>query len=120
MADTPQQDFPLVQRDYDLGALIDEATKYVMQIRQDEDGRWTQFLGAYEDRDDMTRIQAYRLLDVDLKGEKRRILRHVHQIFVDEIEGDGEGETSAEELIARNKANTDRRLEAEEQQQPGT
>lgn len=114
MADTDeQQQFPIMQRDYPAGTLVDEQHLYVMQYK-DEDGRWIPFLSDTEDRDAMTRIQAYRLLDTDHAGEKRRVMHRVIQVWVDEVEGEGEGETSAEALLARNKANTERRLKEEE------
>lgn len=117
MPETTDQEFPVMQRDYAPGTVIEERTLFSMQT-QHEDGRWMDFLTPREDRDEMTRIQTHRLLDADHKGERRRILRRVTWIIVDEVEGDGEGETSAEMLIARNAENTERLLK--EDQQPAT
>lgn len=117
MPDTPEQEFPITQRDHVPGTVITEWTLYVLQTQR-EDGRWMEFLTPREDRDEMTRIQTHRLLDADHKGERRRVLRRVTQIIVDEVEGDGEGETSAEMLIARNTENTERLIKKD--QQPAT
>lgn len=116
MPDTPDQEFPVEQRDYAPGEVIDEHIDFILQI-QDEEGRWMGFLTPREDRDEMTRIQTHRLLDVQHKGERRRVLRRVTQLIVDEVEGDGEGETNAETLIATNAANTERLLQKD---QPAT
>lgn len=106
VTETDQSDWPVGQRDYPAGALVFENVSYVLNYRE-EDGRWIGPLGSHkEDRDEMTRVQAFRA--DKHPDEKRRVIRRVEQLWVDEIEGDGEGETSAAELAARNKKNTDR------------
>lgn len=106
MSETSQQDWPAEQRDYHSGALIEENTSYVIQV-QEEEGRWMgPFGGVKSDRDEMTRVQAFRAQEHP--EEKRRIIRRVVLTFVDEVEGDGEGETSKTELLARNEENTAR------------
>lgn len=118
MSQAPDHNLPLMQRDHEPGALISESEVFAMQVKDPEDGRWYEFLMPCEDRDQLTRIQVHRLHDPQHPGERRRILRRVVQIWVEEVEGDGEGETSAEALIARNDANTERLLKKD--QQPGT
>lgn len=119
MTENTAPEFPLMQRDHAPGALVEEHTLYVLQYR-DEEGRWMEFLTPDDDRDKMTRIQAHRLLDTEHHGEKRRVMRRTTQIWVDEVEGDGPGETCAEELLERNRLNTERLLEKDKEHQPGT
>lgn len=114
MAEPTDPDVPILQRDYAPGEVIQTSTVFQIQIQDPEDGRWMSWLTPDEDRDKITRIQVHRLLDPEHRGERRRVITRRVIDFVDEIEGDGEGETSAEELIARNEENT-RRLLGEEQ-----
>lgn len=108
MPDADQDSWPLDQRDHPAGALVDEISTFRMQV-QDDEGRWMgPFGGVKSDRAEMTRVQAFRAQAPETAREKRRIIRHVLQIWVDEVEGDGEGETSLEELLARNEENTAR------------
>lgn len=113
MAETTDQDIPILQRDYAPGEVIQTSTVYQIQIQDPEDGRWMSWLTPDEDRDKVTRIQAHRLNDPEHAGERRRDVARRVIDFIYEIEGDGHGETSAEELIARNEENT-RRLLGEE------
>jgi hypothetical protein len=107
MSTTSQSDWPIEQRDFPTGALIREVTTFSLQVQDQEDGRWTgPWGGVKSDRDEMTRVQAFRAKE-DPK-EKRRVIRRMILDFVDEVEGDGEGETSRTELLARNDENTAR------------
>lgn len=112
MAETEGSDFPIMQRDYPPGTLIEEHTLFVLQVKDDE-GRWMGFLTPYEDRDALTRIQAHRLRE--FPEERRRVVRRVLQFVIDEVEGDGEGEISADALMARNEENTERLLKKDRQ-----
>lgn len=108
MADDDQSEWPAGQRDYPPGALMWEEVTYVLNTQEPGD-RWMGPVGANKrDRDEMTRVQAFRA--DKYPDEKRRVIRVVEQYWVDEIEGDGEGETSRDELFARNQENTDRRI----------
>lgn len=108
-----------MQRDHEPGVTVEERLLYGLQIQEDT-GRWLDFLTPREDRDEMTRIQAHRLQDPKHDGERQRVLILATYVIVDEVVGDGEGETTAQQVIDRNTANTERLLQAENQQQPGT
>ncbi len=115
MPEINESDWPIEQQSYPSGALISEAESFCMQI-QDEEGRWMgPFGGIKTDRAEMTRVQAYRAQHPMFEGEKRRIVRRVLLTWVDEVEGDGEGETSRDALLARNDETTARLLAADEE-----
>lgn len=105
MSTTDQDDWPIEQRDYPTGALIDERITFYIQARDDE-GRWMPLGGVDDDRDRLTRTQAFRAQEHP--SENRRVVRHVLQSWVEEVEGDGEDETSKTALLARNDENTAR------------
>lgn len=107
MAEHASPEFPLMLLQPTPKVVLNQTTVYQLQY-QDEDGDWIPWLMPDQDRDKITRIQAHRLLDPEHRGEKRRVLGQLIINFVDEVEGDADGETTAEELLARNKANTER------------
>lgn len=112
---TDETEWPPDQRSYLPDVLVEKIVNYSMQI-QDEEGRWIgPFGGIKSDRAEMTRVQ----LDRERRwpSEKRRILKHELHITVDEVEGDGEGETSHADLMARNEQDTARLLKADEEKQ---
>jgi hypothetical protein len=106
------------QLDYPPGAMIsDRHSVNGFQMQVQIDGLWLRFDAGRVDRDEMTMVQAYRA--ERHPGEKRRVLRFesITRVYVDEIEGDGDGETSKAELLARNEAATKKRLEQEQKRQ---
>ena len=91
--------------------MLVERIVHILQI-QDEDGQFRDFLTPRADRDEITMIQVHRAKEYP--EERRRVLTKATYIWVDEVEGDGEGETSREDLFARNDENTKRRLAEED------
>jgi hypothetical protein len=114
VADDSNPVIPFRQQDHPVGTVLSENTIYQMEIR-DAEGRWSSWLTPDADRYKLTRIQAHRLSDPEHRGERRRVIEQVTILRVHEVEGDGEGETSAEELLARNAEATKRLLESDEE-----
>jgi hypothetical protein len=104
-------DWPVRQQDFPPGALVEQEDTFYIQY-QDEEGRWIHLGGMDDDRDRLTRTQAYRVKEYP--EEKRRVIRHVTQTWIEEVEGDGEGETSQDALLARNEETTKRIIEEED------
>jgi hypothetical protein len=96
-------------------AMISDVTVYQLQY-QDEDGNWINWINPRADRDEVTRIQVSRARNYP--DEKRRVIGERRLLWVDEVEGDGEGETSKEALIARNEESTKRLLGHQNLQHP--
>lgn len=110
MTGTDEADWPVEHQSHPPGALVYEQTVFYMQI-PDETGRWEEWDARRTDRDELTRVQADRARR--FPQEKRRVLRRVIQLWVDEVEGDGEGETGRDELLARNEEITARLIREE-------
>jgi len=104
------------QGNHKVGELI--GTRAVFQFQfQDEDGNWLTLDSSKADRDVVTRSQASGLRKNP--KERQRILTHVIETYVDEIVGDGEGETSPDAVLARNEEITQRLLEQEKNSSSG-
>lgn len=119
MTENPQENqttWPTGQRDYTPEALVCQQIRYQMHIKE-PDGRWMLFGAAKESRDEMTLVQADRARR--FPEEKRRIAQEITKTVIDEVEGDGDGETSREELFARNEEITQRLLEQEKNSSSG-
>jgi len=85
------------------GTEIVEDDVFQMQVQQPYGG-WEPLGALRTDRDEVTRLQAY-YLNEDAKGEpdgKVRVLRRSVVWTVDEVPGDGEGQTPASDILARN------------------
>lgn len=102
-----QASWPAEQRDYVPGEVMWEKTTYQLHY-QEPDGRWMLLGAAKESRDEMTLVQTDRARRYP--EEKRRIAQETVTVTIDEVEGDGEGETSREALFARNEEATKRLL----------
>lgn len=89
-----QQDYPATRK-----RLIDKEELFQLQ-GQREDGSWGDLQTAISDRDAITRTQTYRFRQ--FPEERQRVLRIEVRVYVDEIIGDGDGETTGEDLAARN------------------
>lgn len=113
MSETAASSIPVPQQDHEPETMLDETAIYILQIKDDEDGRWRDFLTPRTDRDDLTLIQADRARR--FPGERRRVLTRVTYLWVSEVEGDGEGETSREALFARNDEITERLMKKSQQ-----
>lgn len=76
-----------------------EEPKFFTQTRQPF-GRWDFFGTPRDDRDEVTRHQAYHINnDPD---DPVRVLKRVVTWTVDEVPGDGEGQTPTAHILARN------------------
>lgn len=102
-ADEPWRGNPL-QIDQPEGTVVESEPVWVMQIRQPYGG-WDPFSNPRQDRDEVTRIQAFHLNkdenDLDLRVWKKVVIW-----TLDEVPGHNEGQTPPAEIIARNEANT--------------
>lgn len=113
MSDTaePWQNKPLMV-DQPEGFVCEETPLYVLQTKQPE-GNWEPHNTPREDRDEVTRIQAY-YLNEDINDLGVRVLRRTVVWVVDEVPGYGDGRTPPEEIVARNERITKLLLEKEE------
>lgn len=93
------------------GTEVVEPETFQMQIQQPYGG-WEPLSNPRTDRDEVTRLQAFYLTkDKDGQPEgKVRVLRRCVTWTVDEVPGDGDGETPAATILARNDKNTERLL----------
>lgn len=96
------------------GAEITEPDTYHMQIRSGD--MWMPFSNPRTDRDEVTTIQAFHLNKHPDEPGIRVFTRRVIWIL-DEVPGDGTGQTPREEILARNKE-IEQRRNAEQTQQP--
>lgn len=94
--------------------VVNPAT-WQMQLKQ-PNGSWAPLNNARNDRDEVTRIQAYYLSKEP--DPPVRILKRVVTWTVDEVPGDGEGQTPAAEILTRNEAITQRVLTKGTEHQP--
>jgi hypothetical protein len=112
----PWMDNPLML-DQEQGFTYEEPARYHMQVKQPYGG-WEPFTTPRENRDEVTRIQAFHL-DKDPDDHNLRVWKRVVVWTLDEVPGRGEGQTPPEEILARNEEATKRLIEAEENtQQP--
>lgn len=111
--ESPWMKYPLMT-DQPEGAVIENDPEYVLQTRQPYGG-WEPFSSPREDRDEVTRIQAYHL-NKDPEDMNVRVLKKVVTWTVDEVPGRSEGQTPPEEILARNEEITDRLLKQGNQQ----
>lgn len=100
------------QGDHKVGELIGKSEVYQFQW-QDDEGNWLTFDSSKADRDTVTRSQAFGLRKNP--KERQRVFRHVTETYVEEIVGEGEGETRPEAVLARNEENTQRLLNKDQQ-----
>lgn len=103
-----QQDYPATRK-----RMLDKDCLAQFQFQQ-EDGSWHDLQTAISDRDVMTRIQADRYKR--FPEERQRVLRIEVRVYLDEVIGDGDGETSGEELLARNEQITTDLIQRQQQQ----
>lgn len=109
----PWMDNPLML-DQEQGFSLEEPVLYKLQVRQPYGG-WEPFTTPRENREEVTRIQAFHLNKNPDDWAVRVIAKRVVWT-VEEVPGDGEGQTPPEEILARNEETT-RRLLAEEDAQ---
>lgn len=98
--------------------LVEQKEVFQLQVRDEEGQPWIDFGTPLADRDRMTTIQAFRI--TAYPTEKQRVVCHVVQTVVDEVIGDGPGETCVADLMARNEQVTAilKAQEAKTQQPP--
>lgn len=88
------------------GVEATEPDTFQMQVRE-SGGMWRPLGTPRADRDEVTRLQAYYINKDSENGEdgedgKVRVLRRRVVWIVDEVPGDGEGQTPASAILARN------------------
>lgn len=119
MTKNEQKTWPPEARDYPANRRkpITEEIVYQLQLREGEKNTpWHPNGATISDRDRMTLTQAY---VHELKpGEKQRVLRIVVRTYIDEVIGDGAGETSGSDLLARNEQVTEALKSSENWRQP--
>lgn len=111
-------DMPLMV-DHQEGVEVVEPETFQMQVEQ-LDGSWMPLGSPRSDRDEVTRIQAY-YLNHEKDGEsdgRVRVLRRIVTWTVDEVPGDGTGQTPASEILARNERLRTRLLTQGTEHQP--
>lgn len=112
----PWMDNPLMVDQREGFELFDPPT-YHLQVKQPYGG-WEPFTTPRQDREEVTRIQAFHLNRNPADQGLRVLTRHVIWT-VTEVPGHGEGQTPPEEIIARNDETTQRLLAKDEAvQQP--
>lgn len=94
------------------GFTCEETPVYVLQSKQPYGG-WEPLNTPREDRDEVTRIQAY-YLNKDFNDLGVRVIERKVIWTVIEVPGYGEGQTPPEEIVARNEKITRLLLEKEE------
>jgi hypothetical protein len=93
------------------GTTVADPETWHMQLRE-PGGKWVAFNTPRTDRDEVTRIQAFHLNDNPGDTNLRVWKRQVSWVL-DEVPGDGDGQTPTADIIARNEENT--KLLAEQQ-----
>lgn len=94
------------------GFVCEETPLYILQTKQPE-GSWEPHNTPREDRDEVTRIQAY-YLTKDINDLGVRVLKRTVVWEVVEVPGYGADQTPPEEIMARNEEITKRLIDAEE------
>jgi hypothetical protein len=106
---------PEPEKDRAVGDLVEKREVFQLQAKEPGMSDWVDLGAALADRDRITVIQAYVLND--RPQDRQCVLRHEIHTYVEEIIGDGEGETSPAELLARNEQVTAAPI-AKKNQQP--
>lgn len=99
--------------DQDEGFVFEEPPLYIMQTKQPYGG-WEPFTTPRDNRDEVTRIQAFHLAK-DITDTGLRVWKKTVVWTLDEVPGTGEGQTPPEEIVARNDENTARLLERDKE-----
>lgn len=97
------------------GFTWEEPALYTTQTKRPYGG-WESFGTPRHDRDEVTVHQAYHINKTP--DEPVRVLKRITIWTVDEVPGDGDGQTAAQEILARNEQITQRRLTKGTEHQP--